>query len=333
VVAKLKQLYERWASDIVEGYLRGAEASKGVDGLLVVCGMGGSAAAGDLIRMLSIVGGELGVEVVKSFSPLRPPQGTYTLVAVSYSGNTVETVECARLLSSGASITYAVSSGGALEKEAKAMGWIHVKLPQGYLPRAAFAYMVGALLGIAGDSLGIGENGIREASEALRKAGGELEDSIVEVVGDSGFIALDSCPQTEPLAVRAKNEFAENSKIHGKVQVYPEAAHNDIVPFSAEPIPSIIFSYKGDKRCLLVLEAVKAVYGEYGVRFVEVGIEASSVSQALRSSMEALKSIGLASVRIAEARGISPESTPAIDLYKAALRRAMENAGTGGTGL
>src|SRR5439155_27116924 len=107
-----------------------------------VLGMGGSGIAGDVLAAVanSTLPGPVGV-----LKQIRTPRfiGPRTLAfAVSYSGDTDETIQMASgALDAGARVV-AVSRGGELESIARARGAVHVPCPAGYLPRAA----LGALL-------------------------------------------------------------------------------------------------------------------------------------------------------------------------------------------
>ncbi len=109
---------------------------------VVVLGMGGSGIAGDVLAAVANATLPVPVVVLKQ---IRTPRfvGPRTLAfAVSYSGDTDETLQMAAgALDAGARLV-AVSRGGGLEALARERGAVHVACPPGYLPRAA----VGALL-------------------------------------------------------------------------------------------------------------------------------------------------------------------------------------------
>ena len=112
---------------------------------IAVLGMGGSGIAGDVIA--TTLNDELPVPV-NVLKQIRTPAyvGPNTLAfAMSYSGDTEETVSMARgAVEQGAQLV-AVSCGGELERLAREAGALHVPCPGGYLPRAA----IGALGAVA----------------------------------------------------------------------------------------------------------------------------------------------------------------------------------------
>ncbi len=336
----MKELYERWPEDLIEGWKKGEELSDLAErgDYIVVCGMGGSAAAGDFIAMLSQLRGASDIIVVKDFGPRIKLLGNIVLVGVSYSGNTVETVKCVSALSRRASTVVTLSSGGLLRELSVENKWRYIEIPKGHMPRTAFAFMTGALAGIVKTRIGVKASDVKEAAIELANPEGfwsTIKKSVIEVVEGAArlgersprrIVAIDVCGEVEALGVRAKNELSENAKLHVKLQVFPEAAHNDIVAFQAyREIPVLIMKPSGGP-CRSVLEAVEQLYSDYGVDYVTVSVDTSSAGRAFSSSIAILKGIGLASVEIAEKLGLDPGNTEIISRYKKYLKMRGEPA-------
>src|SRR5262245_25967652 len=109
---------------------------------IVVLGMGGSGIAGDVVA--AAYNDELPVPctVLKQYrAPAFVGPGTLAF-AVSYSGNTEETVSMARAAVDCGATLVAISHGGALADLAAERGALHVPCPGGYLPRAALGALV-----------------------------------------------------------------------------------------------------------------------------------------------------------------------------------------------
>ena len=132
-------------------YRMGLEAVSlpALDGITAVsyCGMGGSAIAGDVLRALFRA--RLGVPVDVNRSPELPAfAGPHTLVVTcSYSGGTVETLEAFEEAQRRGCRLIALTGGGELAERAAAAGVGLTVIPTGYVPRAAFGYLVFGLLG------------------------------------------------------------------------------------------------------------------------------------------------------------------------------------------
>src|SRR3954447_19545332 len=112
---------------------------------IVVMGMGGSGIAGDVFA--TVLNDELPVPAVV-LKQYRLPAfvGPRTLAfAVSYSGDTEETVSMARAAAHCGARLVCISVGGELESLAKEHGGLHVPCPPGYMPRAAIGALVAPL--------------------------------------------------------------------------------------------------------------------------------------------------------------------------------------------
>ena len=125
--------------------LRAAQAAPLVGPLpevVVVAGMGGSGIAGDVLTALAFGASAVPVLAVKGDRlPAFVGPGTL-LVAVSYSGNTAETVSAVEQgLAAGARLV-AVTSGGTLAELASSRGAPLVTIEGGRMPRAALWSLV-----------------------------------------------------------------------------------------------------------------------------------------------------------------------------------------------
>src|SRR5688500_11910742 len=134
-----------------DGYSNGAAAG-GLPDLtdirsVVVCGMGGSAVAGDVLR--SVFRDRLGVPVeVNRSSELPEHAGPHSLVvACSYSGNTSETLTAFREAVKRGCRSIVITSGGTIENEAVDAGVPVVRVPGGFQPRAALGWLGCTALG------------------------------------------------------------------------------------------------------------------------------------------------------------------------------------------
>jgi glucose/mannose-6-phosphate isomerase len=207
---------------------------------IVVLGMGGSGIVGDVIA--ATLNDELPVPL-SVLKQIRTPAyiGPNTLAfAVSYSGDTEETVSMARgAVEQGAQLV-AVSRGGELERLARDAGALHVPCPGGYLPRAAIGALVAplcallfrlrlapgahALLMHAQTQLASRRAACRPEVEGPANPARELARQIGRTIplfyggGALGAVA----------AYRWKCDVNENAKAPAFWNAYPELAHNEI---------------------------------------------------------------------------------------------------------
>jgi glucose/mannose-6-phosphate isomerase len=211
---------------------------------VVVVGMGGSGIAGDVAIAAAAPYMPIPITIVKGYE-LPSYVGEHSLViAVSFSGNTEETLEVvSRAIDHGAKCV-AVTSGGELDRLMRERGGcvVHVDgtIPQ---PRAAFGALSVSVLGVL-DQVGLfpGATGwINLAIARLKERRIELDsaDSIADVVASqlSGTIPIivSSGSLGKVAAMRWKAQINENAKAPAFYSVYPEACHNELAGFDAYP--------------------------------------------------------------------------------------------------
>ena len=148
---------------------------------VVVCGMGGSGIGGDL-ALAALPELPVPALVVRGYR-LPVWTGRDTLViAVSYSGDTEETLACAeQALDAGAALT-CVASGGRLASLAEAHGVTLLRVPGGGQPRAAVGYLAAPLLATLARAglCGGGEEHVAEAAALLRDGNAALAADVPE---------------------------------------------------------------------------------------------------------------------------------------------------------
>lgn len=107
---------------------------------IIVCGMGGSAIGGDLLRAYTADTLKVPVIVNRQYT-LPEFAGSSTLVIISsYSGNTEETLSVYRDAIKRKSQIVCISSDGEVERRARKNGHPLITIPKGFPPRAALGY-------------------------------------------------------------------------------------------------------------------------------------------------------------------------------------------------
>ena len=235
---------------LAEGWARGAAFDdaglepSAFDGV-VICGMGGSAIGGDLVRALVEPTSPLPVVVNRGYTlPAWVGEGTL-VVASSYSGGTEETLAAfGEAVGRGADLV-AITSGGALADRADAEGADVVEIPGGLQPRAALGYSLGVLLRLA-RALGLAALPDAEVDAALDAARQRAERNDEDAAGNLPrdlAVALDGAlPMIytgvgllEPVGMRWRTQIHENAKHPAVGNVLPELDHNEIMGFEAAP--------------------------------------------------------------------------------------------------
>ncbi|MFA5785791.1 MAG: bifunctional phosphoglucose/phosphomannose isomerase [Actinomycetota bacterium] len=303
---------------------------------LVVCGMGGSGISGDILAAVASPRLSVPVMVVKGY---RLPEfvGRHSLVlAMSYSGNTEETLESVGEALARGARAICVTTGGAMGALAEEQGLATVKVPTGMQPRASVWYLAVPLLVVL-ERMGImpsmraqleeahrvlaagTESMGRRAPEAANPAKAlarKLLGRIPLIYGSDGLPGV--------AALRWKCQWNENAKAPAFFNVFPELNHNEIVGL-ARPA-------QADERLALVALRDPGEHARVTRRIaVTLDLVASQVGlvEQVRAEGESalarfasLVQMGdFASVYLALLRGQDPTPVQAITTLKNALAR------------
>lgn len=232
----------RLPQQLIEGYSSGAIHNpveidqEDSPTRIILCGMGGSAISGDIVR--HSFWDTVPIEVVKQYEPPFVDQNTL-LIAVSYSGNTEETLTCFEAARQKAGWLGAVTSGGTLRELAgDSIPW--VRLPEGFPPRSAVGYLTFGLIRLLEHYKVIPDQTTavnRLIGSLVKKAGALAVDLPAEQnIAKTSAQALQgripviyaTHPLMAPLAYRWKCQVNENAKYPAFWHVFPEMNHNEI---------------------------------------------------------------------------------------------------------
>jgi glucose/mannose-6-phosphate isomerase len=209
-------------------------------------GMGGSAVAGDLLGALAQPGAPFPVHVVRGYTVPAWVGPDALVVASSYSGHTEETLaafEAARVR--GARLLV-LSSGGELGAQAERHGFPWVRVPAGFPPRAALAFLLLPLVVVL-DRVGGGLGPPAEREEAVRvltALGAELAPEVPTGENAAKALAVRLAGRvpaiygsglTAPVAYRWRTQLEENAKVLAVSGELPEMNHNAIEAWGAGP--------------------------------------------------------------------------------------------------
>ncbi len=212
--------------------------------VFVLVGMGGSAIAGDLLRILADGEGVVPVHVVRHYDPPSWITPEDFLVFSSYSGETEETLSAFRALKHIGCRAAVLSSGGTLVDRARNEGLPVAILPTGFPPRAALGYSFSTLAHIA-HHLGVlvdADRRLTEAAEMVEKKAAtafspdvlqsrNLAKQIAIRLTGHPIMLVANHRTLEPVAWRWKGQFNENSKHLAWVSALPEMNHNEVDGF------------------------------------------------------------------------------------------------------
>lgn len=210
----------------------------GTQSEIVVVGMGGSGITGDYLSVLAAPHGTR-VHVHKGYAPvpLWAVRQRPTVLAVSYSGDTEETLDFVLEAHESGLQVATISSGGRLGEMSMSHGWPRIEVPGGLQPRAALGYLVGAAIAIAEAAHAIDDQrlAIVEAADlaetALEPGSRQWEQASHIAAALAGRIPViyGGGTLTGVVAQRWKTQINENAKRPAWSSVLPEVDHNEIV--------------------------------------------------------------------------------------------------------
>ena len=225
----------RWAADLTPPAVPERPA-------VLLCGMGGSAMAGDVAAGIAAAAGVPAI-VHRSYglpawaASLRP-----LVVLVSYSGDTEETLEAAAAATAAGLPIALAASGGALAEQAGEADWPMIAVPGGLQPRAALGYQAGAVLRLleAGGLVPAQSASLRAAADVAAGLMGDgaglavtLAADIAAVLDERITIVYGSHGPAGLAARRWKTQINENAKMPAFWGELPELDHNEIEGWSA----------------------------------------------------------------------------------------------------
>lgn len=208
---------------------------------IVVAGMGGSAIGGDLAATYLSADLTVPVRVVRGYEAPGFVSRETLFIAVSYSGNTEETLSALEDARRKGSRVLCIGSGGTLIDMARAESHPFLTVPPGMPPRCAVGLLATSVLLSIGSAFNVsGFSGeLEEAGDVLKEMKAELEPSRPLKKNPAKRIAgklihklpfvYSSCALTDPVARRWSTQINENAKSLCHHNSLPELDHNEIV--------------------------------------------------------------------------------------------------------
>ncbi len=301
---------------------------------IVVTGLGGSAIGGELLR--SYLSPECRVPIwVNRHYVLPAFVGPETLVcAVSYSGNTEETLSAFEEARMRGAKLLAVTCGGQLAEMAEQARVPYIRLESGMPPRATLGYsftsvlMVLARLGLIADP----KAPIAETVDLLRELAAQYRPGVETFRNPPKELAMQLYEKfpaiygvqdfSDVVAYRWRTQLNENSKILASHHVFPELNHNEVVGWNAPRSLServwviLLRDTQEMERIARRIEITKTLLQEKAAGITEVWSQGRS---RLARLFSLLYMGDFTSYYLALLHGIDPSPVRMIDLVKERL--------------
>jgi glucose/mannose-6-phosphate isomerase len=327
---ELHHIYEQWPRYFEEAMKISCNPDHESDFYksIMLCGMGGSATACDIMYDVMQTCGKISTTVIRGHH-LPSHVDRHTLVLVnSVSGNTEEAnVAMEKALQKKAEVI-CISSGGRLIDLAAKYGLKHVIIKKSRFPRAALPYLLMPGLriitpfmkeSIDGELALIPKNlSVISKSISINVPFESNPAKKISTFVSTGLTFCLTSPYLLSVGKRFKNSLNENSKMHCINESVLEASHNEIVPLTSANNsynPKILFlRWAGDYIF------IKQRFTKMGALFYKKNQSLIDFESVHRSLINALIStiyiLDYSTLYLAMARDIDPALTPAIDILK-----------------
>lgn len=277
--------------------------------VVVVGGMGGSALPALLARTL---GSSHYLLVHRDYDlPTVLPENA-SCIAISYSGNTEETLSFAEAaLAQGLPLSI-ITSGGKLLELATTHSLPHVIVPVSFVPRDAVLATTKALLALLG--------------EAPLLSTADLEDTLTQAEADGEELAslckaftpiFYTSTRNEALGYVAKVQILETAKRPAFSNVFPEMNHNELEGLGqgGHYVAVFLQSSTDHSQIQKRMELTQQLYEEAGMPTLTLTLPADASHAAIYAWWTARTAARL----LAEQEGIDPDATPTIERFKTLL--------------
>ena len=298
---------------------------------VVVCGMGGSGIAGDVVTAIAWPRARMPVHVVKGYVLPRYVAEPTLVFAISCSGDTEETVSAAEDARARGASVVAVTGKGALAGLAADAGWPVVPVPDVPQPRAAFgALSVPPLVVLERLGLLDGmERLLREAVKTLSESRdllvrpGSTAQELAARIGRTTPLVHGAAGPTGVAALRWKTQVNENAKSPAFYSLQPELCHNEVAGWgqhgdvTRQTLTAVVLRYAGEHpRVAHRIELAEQLMTEVVANVLDVRTDAVSDVAALYD----LSMLGdFVSLHLAAAEGVDPGPVPVLGELKRCL--------------
>jgi len=290
---------------------------------IFVLGMGASGLAGSILRAyLEELKSRIQVITVRDYSAPEFVDSDSIVFAVSYSGNTEETISAFRQARVKSGKSVAITSGGKLEQECEESKVPVIRIPPELNQRMALPYLFFPMLNtLISSGLVKAEVDYRGIVKALRQVGlaDKAEDFSEKLLSRTPLIYSSS--RYYPAAMRWKHSLNQTAKVHAFCNQFPEATHNEIMAFFKETdeFAAVVITddsefKRTDKHLEFAQDAMRK-----SCETVQITMKGSNY---LANMFSAIHIGDLTALFLAKKYGLNPDDDSVISSVKAKIKRS-----------
>lgn len=317
------KVYDSWPEIARYSYDSDLEIAdfKNIDHV-VFAGMGGSGALGDIFAAI-LSKTKLHVVITKGYHLPNTVDSKTLVVAISISGNTVETLSVLDAARKSKAKIIAFSSGGSMEKYCKKYHISYRNIPQFHSPRASFTAFLYSILRVLSPVLPIKRSDVLESINELDRIRRRISSENLKSTNPAINLArwIDGVPiiyypfGLQAAAIRFKNSLQENAKIHAMAEDVIESSHNGVVSWEKPSlIQPILLEGKDDYiKTKERWHILKKYFKENKIDHREIKSSSGSI---LTKIIGLIYLLDYCSIYLAVLTKIDPSPTYAIDYFK-----------------
>jgi glucose/mannose-6-phosphate isomerase len=276
----MHKIYDQWPQIAKDAYDSNLELVdfKNIDHIVFV-GMGGSGAIGELFASI-LSETRIHVSLVKGYLLPQTVDKNTLVVAISVSGNTIETLT---VLDSAHKLdcdVIAFSSGGKIEEYCIKNQINYKKIESIHSPRASFIKFTFSILKILSSIIPMNEEEITESIESLENLSQKISSDNLSETNPSLDLAnfITGIPLIyypyglQSSATRFKSSIQENAKSHIIIEDVVEASHNGIVAWEKPSIvqPILLRGYDDYIKTQERFEIFKEFFDKNNIKYKEI---------------------------------------------------------------
>jgi glucose/mannose-6-phosphate isomerase len=295
---------------------------EGIKGLCFL-GMGGSSIIGAYVKEIISQESNIPVSIVRTYFLPKYVTSDWAVVAVSYSGNTEETLSSLQQARERGTKIVTVTSGGQMAKEYS--DYPQILVQKQIQPRAAFPLLLSEVLPVSESIIGAQITDMDKISEtvvAASKKWGEWVPipSIMAQKVQSRIPLFVGAQHLIPVAYRAKCQINENSKALAFYSEIPESAHNEIEGFPSNHessiIPIFLRSRNEDAQIKRKIDAILSIYSDMGLNTIVLNATGKTK---IENMLTLTHYVDMVSVELADINGVDALSVRRIGELKKKL--------------
>jgi glucose/mannose-6-phosphate isomerase len=212
---------------------------------ILILGMGGSAISGDLVRSFIEANHpeiDIPIMVSRNYYPPKWIDSNTMVIAVSYSGNTEETLSALEISAKTTNHILGITSGGSLQEICKQKNYQIIEVPAGFQPRAALGYLFFNILNYIISNFCkvctisktvIEEQILADFLENKAKTYQEIDENNIAIklatkLFNKQVIIYSSNDLLDVVNLRWRGQIQENAKNLAFGNLLPEMNHNEI---------------------------------------------------------------------------------------------------------